>query len=174
MAETKTIEKRIAVICFDVDDFREWKHLKGHANYMVGTYKKYQVDDTIYYGISKVTDLCSLVINDIKYTQNAHKNPEYDEIVRVALSNLFEIKPKKGSTLIKGFIPYGAHKEKGVMYFSNTRQKWVNKIGKIKIGDILSTPTVPIVNPKKTLKNIHHIDGKPEVGVSKIEITIEL
>jgi hypothetical protein len=79
----------------------------------------------------------------------------------------------KKETIIKGYIPYGAHKEKGVVYFSNTRQKWVDKIGEIKIGDILSTPTVPIVNPKKTLKNIHHsLDGKPEVGVSKIEITI--
>lgn len=78
-------------------------------------------------------------------------------------------------TTIKGYVPHGVHKKKGLVYFSITRQKWFENIGKLKIDDIMSTPTVPIENPKKTLKNIHHDQiGKPNVGVAKIKITIDI
>ena len=80
----------------------------------------------------------------------------------------------KGKTIIKGYVPHGIHKRRGLVYFSKTRQKWVTNIGKLKIDDILSTPTVPIVNPKKTLKNILNVGDKKDVGVCKIEITIEI
>lgn len=70
-------------------------------------------------------------------------------------------------TLLKGFLPYGTHKKKGQLYFSATKQKWVDDVKKLRVSDILSTPTVPIVSPKKTLKNM------VEIGVAKIEINVE-
>lgn len=70
-------------------------------------------------------------------------------------------------TILKGFIPYGTHKKKGDLYFSTTRQKWVNDVKKLRVSDILSTPTVPVVNPKKTLKNMI------EIGVTKIELNVD-
>jgi hypothetical protein len=92
----KTIKPKIvAVICFDLDDFREWKKLSGHSNafheitfYMTGTYRKYQFDNTIYYYIHRVIDLCSLAIDEIVSTIHAHKNPEYKEIMNAAQANL--------------------------------------------------------------------------------------
>lgn len=69
---------------------------------------------------------------------------------------------------IEGYLPFGINKEKERIYFSSTNQKWVNDIMDIKISDILSTPTVPVVNPNKILKKV--ID----VGVAKIEICIEI
>ena len=80
--------KLVAVICFDLDDFREWKHLKGHANYRRGTHKSYLIDNTMYYGIYHVIDLCSLAVDEIVTTSYAHKNPEYEEIMRIAEANL--------------------------------------------------------------------------------------
>jgi hypothetical protein len=70
-------------------------------------------------------------------------------------------------TILKGFIAYGTHKTKGDLYFSPSRQKWVNDVKKLRASDVLSTPTVPIVNPKKTLKKMI------EVGVTKVEINVE-
>ena len=70
--------------------------------------------------------------------------------------------------ILKGFVPHGIHRTKGLMYFSRSRQKWVRTIEKLKISDILSTPTVPIKNPNKIMKNIM------DVGVSKIKIKIKL
>ena len=69
-------------------------------------------------------------------------------------------------TILKGYIPHGIHKKKGLVFFSTSRQKWVDNIGKLKINDILSTPTVPLEQPQKILKKA--ID----IGVAKIEITI--
>jgi len=80
----------------------------------------------------------------------------------------------KMKTIIKGYVPHGIHRKRGLVYFSNSRQKWITNIGKLKVDDILSTPTVPIVNPKKTLKNIRIVGNKKDVGVAKIEIKMEI
>lgn len=90
-----------AVVSIDIDDFLEWKHLRGHANYMTGTHRKYQVGNTLYVCITKVIDLCSLAVDEIIITMHAHKNPEFEEIVRVAQSNLNTIKPKNEVNTIK-------------------------------------------------------------------------
>jgi hypothetical protein len=81
---------------------------------------------------------------------------------------------KKETTIIKGYIPHAIHKKKGLVYFSTKRQKWIQYLEDLKIGDILTTPTVPIVNPKKTLKNIVNVGDKKDITVAKIKITIEL
>jgi hypothetical protein len=80
------------------------------------------------------------------------------------------VKTKTKPTVIKGYIPVGIRRKQGMSYFSVSRQKWVSDMGKLKISDILSTPTVPLAHPKKTLKNL----TKKELDVIKIEITIYL
>ena len=75
---------------------------------------------------------------------------------------------KKKKYKLDGYVPHGIHKTKGLVYFSTTRQKWVGNIGKLKIDDILSTPTVPIEQPQKILKKAR------DLGMAKIEINIEI
>ena len=74
---------------------------------------------------------------------------------------------KNKTTVITGFIPYGIHEKKGEMYFSISRQKWKSKIRKLRMSDIMSTPTVPLVYPNKTRRKFN------ELGVYKIEIIME-
>ena len=70
---------------------------------------------------------------------------------------------KEKTVVIKGFIPYGIHKKKGELYFSTTKQKWVNKIMKLKMSDILLTPTLPLFD--------NRFD---KIGIYNIEINMEL
>jgi hypothetical protein len=105
--------KFVAVICFDTDDFIAWKKASGHQPHLTGTRRKYQVDDTIYICVHKVIDLCSFAVDEIATTVHAHKNPEYEEIMRVAQTNLI---PPKITTQHESPRPKDAFLESIRMY----------------------------------------------------------
>lgn len=79
---------RVAVICTDRDDFWNWKEQQGHHPHVIDTGRRYQVGNKIYHRISDPTDLCSLSIDVVESTHDAHQNPKYQEIMALAFANL--------------------------------------------------------------------------------------
>jgi len=68
-------------------------------------------------------------------------------------------------TTLKGTVPRAIHNRKGLAYFSKTRERWVDNVLRLKLGDISSTP---FQLSEKHLKNV------TEVGVAQITIEIDV
>jgi len=69
------------------------------------------------------------------------------------------------TTLLDGTVPRAIHNRKGLTYFSKSRDKWVDSIFKLRIGDISSTP---VQLSEKHLKNVR------DVSVARITIKTDI
>jgi hypothetical protein len=81
-------QRSIAVISLDTQDFQLWKNENNLKHDGLGTRRRFKIDNTIYYCISKVCDLCSLTLDEITETKYAKENKEYEYIKLVARGNL--------------------------------------------------------------------------------------
>jgi hypothetical protein len=82
---------KIAVICFDGNDFIKWKYnLKFYDKKVRYDYKnEIKIGNEIYYRIIKLTDTKSKMFHKIIYTDNAKKyNKDFSEIQTLLTLNL--------------------------------------------------------------------------------------
>ena len=66
-------------------------------------------------------------------------------------------------TILKGTVPRAIHNRKGLAYFSKTRERWMDNVLRLRLGDISSTP---VQISERHLKNV--------TDVSVAQITIEI
>lgn len=86
-------QRSIAVISLDAHDFKIWKVKKFNNNSLeqhryLSTIKKFKINNTNYYCISNIGDLCSLTVDEIIETKHAKANKEYEQIKLVTRGNL--------------------------------------------------------------------------------------
>lgn len=77
-------QRSIAVISLDAHDFNLWKNENNLNPDGLDTLKRFNIDNTTYYCISKVCDLCSLNLDEIIETEYSKENKEYEQIKLVA------------------------------------------------------------------------------------------
>lgn len=81
-------QRSIGVISLDTHDFKLWKNENNLKHDGLDTVRRFKIDNTTYYCISKVCDLCSLAIDEIIETKYAKENKEYEQIKLVARGNV--------------------------------------------------------------------------------------
>lgn len=69
-----SLQRRIAVICSDYDDFIDWKHNEGWGEYD-GTKKQFKVGNTTYIAVKHPNDAKGLTIAGILATDKSDNNP---------------------------------------------------------------------------------------------------
>ncbi len=75
-------KKNIAVISLDADDFQ--LYFRSHVGESESsTRKKHVTIFTTYHCITKVTDLCSLTLDGVHFTENAIFNKNLTQIIEV-------------------------------------------------------------------------------------------
>lgn len=82
-------QRSIAVISLDAQDFQLWKNENILKHDGLDTRRRFKIDNTTYYCISKVCDLCSLGLDEITETEYAKENKEYEQIKLVARGNIY-------------------------------------------------------------------------------------
>lgn len=85
--DAREVPKRyIGVICYDAEDFQEWKKTKGYKDIISDTKRKFIIDNEIYLAVYYVEHMVSYDFDGIHETRNAINNPNYDALCELVKS----------------------------------------------------------------------------------------
>lgn len=100
--------KLVAVLCYDLEDFKNWVKDEGYVSYGSPSNRIIYVDDDSYIGVYLRGHLCSYAINGVIETSSAHKNPHYSDLKHETACNF---KDEKSERPPLGVIPRYLHNE---------------------------------------------------------------